>query len=54
MENQEIIIKEEVATKEKKIIDVPKVKETIKMAADTSASSITINLQGSKWKFISN
>ena len=45
VENQEIIIKEEVATKEKKIIDVPKVKETIKMAADTSASSITINGQ---------
>ena len=45
VENQEIIIKEEVATKEKEIIDVPKVKETIKMAADTSASSITINGQ---------
>ena len=30
VENQEIIIKEEVVTKEKEIIDVPKVKETIK------------------------
>ncbi|SVC01019.1 uncharacterized protein METZ01_LOCUS253873, partial [marine metagenome] len=45
VENQEIIIKEEVATKEKKIVDVPKVKETIKMAADTSTSSITIDGQ---------
>ena len=45
VENQEIIIKEEVATKEKEIVDVPKVKETIKMAADTSTSSIMINGQ---------
>ena len=45
VENQEIIIKEEVATKEKEIVDVPKVKETIKMAADTSTSSIMIDGQ---------
>ena len=43
IENQEIIIKEEVATKEKEIVDVPKVKETIKMAADTGTSTITID-----------
>ena len=42
VENQEIIIKEEVVTKEKEILDVPKVKETIKMAADTSTSTIII------------